>query len=68
MRTIPRTVGLVLVGALTLLACGASNQDGTGVTNQQAPGTCLSRDTPCDKDADCCSLWCVNGECHQKQP
>ena len=63
-----------VVVAAALVCCAGSDQ--TGVTNAQAPGTpgvapageCLARGTMCLAANECCSAWCANGYCAQKQP
>jgi hypothetical protein len=63
---------LLVVSAL--VCCGSSHD--SGVTNVQGPdrttvvsgGKCLSRDSVCIANNDCCSEWCVNGICTRKSP
>jgi hypothetical protein len=57
-----------VVVAAALVACAGSNP--TGVTNEQAPGAseCLGRGAKCFTSNDCCSEFCANGFCAQKQP
>jgi hypothetical protein len=49
-------------------ACAGSSGPTQGATSPQASDRCLALHTACNVDGDCCSLWCVNGECRQKQP
>jgi hypothetical protein len=64
MKIIPTVASVLFVA---LVACAGSDQVSPGVANPQAPNTCLDRAAACAKSSDCCSLWCVNGECRQKQ-
>jgi hypothetical protein len=64
MKIIPIVASALFVA---LVACAGSDQVSPGVANPQAPNTCLDRSAACAKSSDCCSLWCVNGECRQKQ-
>jgi len=50
----------VVVATLLLIACGSTNRNvylGSGTDR------CLDVDSDCRRAHDCCSDWCVNGEC-----
>jgi hypothetical protein len=63
-----------LLFVVALVCCGSSHD--SGVMNTQPSdrttvvpgGKCLSRDSLCVANNDCCSEWCVNGVCTRKSP
>jgi hypothetical protein len=57
------------LAAATLIAC-AGPQPGTTTTTggTVSPAHCALTSAPCERDSDCCSLWCVNGLCTRRQP
>jgi hypothetical protein len=61
MRTIKAmlTVVVVLVAACGHVATAQYHTTGAD---------CLSNGVDCRFTSDCCSQWCVNGECEQRQP
>jgi hypothetical protein len=63
-----RRMGPFIVAVVGAVACAGSNSPTQGATNPQPNDRCLALHTACNVDGDCCSLWCVNGECRQKQP
>jgi hypothetical protein len=70
MQALSRFVRRAVFGALglTVVACASSTAPSQGVTNPQPANRCFGRDAACVADNDCCSLWCVNGQCERKQP
>ena len=55
--------------AATLIACGGPQSGATTTTGGTvSPSTCAHTSAPCERDSDCCSLWCVSGSCSRKQP
>ena len=59
---------VTLLGVLG--ACASSNENSEGVANPQAPNVtqCLDLVAQCARNDDCCSRWCVNGECTRQEP
>jgi hypothetical protein len=48
--------------ALAIASCASSQ------TSARSPEACAANDVKCSTDKDCCSLWCVNGECQTRDP
>lgn len=67
-KSISRLMGPLVAGSVGLLACAGSSSSGKGAENARPSSQCLDLHSACSADNDCCSLWCVNGECRQKQP
>ena len=55
---------IIVVGIVLLSACGHVATAQYHTTGAQ----CLAEDKSCDLNSDCCSKWCVNGVCEQRQP
>ncbi len=58
-----------ILGA-SILVLGACGTTAPVITRQYTTtsATCLTEATTCQLDGDCCSQWCVNRECRQRQP
>ena len=53
-------------GVLLFSACATTHGTSVGVTRTtsgEPNNECLSDDSVCTQNSDCCGLWCVNGEC-----
>jgi len=61
MRTIKAifAVGAVLVACLDTTATSQTTTTGA---------TCIYNEKACKLSVECCSQWCVNGECEMRQP
>ena len=56
---------LIVAGA----ACdGACVQEVSHPTPSLSSGECAMNGVACELNDSCCSLWCVNGYCGQRQP
>lgn len=51
---------------LAVVACGAAAGDAHEA--RTATKSAGWRGDPCGRDADCNTLWCVNGECEVREP
>jgi hypothetical protein len=58
-----RATVLLFFGAAVLVACGAGNANRN---YRSAAGACWQDDSQCARSSDCCSLWCVNGYCSER--
>ncbi len=62
------TVGL---GASLLVAC-VGPETGTTTTTagvvSRAQSACTVTEAPCTTSRDCCSVWCVDGLCADREP
>jgi hypothetical protein len=59
------------IGLVVLSSCATAQDSGVGVTHTTAGlvnNECLLDSTDCLRNTDCCSTWCVNGECGQILP
>jgi hypothetical protein len=65
-----RAVTLLVLAVLLLVACGATG--GTGAKRNyllgSGPSVCWDVDSDCQRSSQCCSMWCVNGVCTQREP
>jgi hypothetical protein len=59
-----RMAALVFVAVVTAGACSAEIGPPPKVTS----GQCFRENIACMDNAECCSNWCVNGYCAQRQP
>jgi hypothetical protein len=55
---------MVAVAFVLASACGETATAQYHTTGAQ----CLSNHTECRFHSECCSHWCVNGDCEQRQP
>jgi hypothetical protein len=59
--------GIVLGGALVAVAASCAETSHEATVHTTSAG-CMSSGSHCTQDADCCSIWCVGGECQRRQP
>jgi hypothetical protein len=69
------TLRFVLACTLTFGVFVACAGPDTGVTTTTAgsvqggaPPQCMHRHSACEKDDDCCTLWCASGSCERREP
>jgi hypothetical protein len=73
-RLIMKRLVLALVAYGTVVAAcastGAATVSVTHTTSAEPATTnsCYANDLGCTQNEDCCSFWCVNGECEQREP
>ncbi len=62
-----RTLTAILFTAFVLVACGMTAPAITRAYTTTG-ADCLMEGTACHLDGDCCTKWCVNGECRHREP
>jgi hypothetical protein len=62
-----RAVVVLVCAAFVLVACGASGVKRNYLLGS-GPSACWDIDSECVRSAECCSMWCVNGSCTQREP
>ncbi|MGD0528598.1 MAG: hypothetical protein ABSE49_25915 [Polyangiaceae bacterium] len=62
-----RAIVLLVCAALSLVACGASDAKRNYLLGS-GPSVCWDVDSECRRSSQCCSMWCVNGYCAQRDP
>ena len=73
MKSSWRALAPVVLVLLGLCACSASTVSSPGATSVQPPkpergGGCLTLDTPCSFNGDCCTESCMNAVCVTREP
>ncbi len=53
---------------LLLLSLSCASTPHRSATASRSSSKCFANSTRCDVNADCCSLWCVNGYCERREP
>jgi hypothetical protein len=56
-------VASMIAPLVTVLSCASSLH-----APARTPQRCAVAEARCSSDADCSSMWCVNGECEQRDP
>ncbi len=60
-----RTIKAILaIGFVLVTACG----EAATAQYRTTGATCLSDEVTCHVSSDCCSHWCVNGDCEEREP
>jgi hypothetical protein len=67
MSTTVRLLVLAVFAAVAA-ACASSQQQSPGVASPQKTDACLPRKATCTTNNDCCTQFCANGVCVQKEP
>jgi len=65
-----RRLGIVVFVLLMTGACAASSTTSARQARRlgRDPDSCLDVESDCIRSSQCCSLWCVNGECERREP